>query len=85
MPDLSPEVRSSGCLLSALPDCRSPSGDCPEDVYKRQLLTQEQGLIHELLVKMKVDTQAMLSDLTFQLANIPKVTGTGREADKRCV
>ena len=46
------------------------------------LLTQEQGLIHELLVKMKVDTQAMLSDLTFQLANIPKVTGTGREADK---
>ena len=24
----------------------------------------------------------MLSDLTFQLANIPKVTGTGREADK---
>ena len=46
------------------------------------LMTQEQGLIHELLVKMKVDTQAMLSDLTFQLANIPKVTGTGREADK---
>ena len=46
------------------------------------LLTQEQGLIHELLVKMKVDTQAMLSDLTFQLANIPKVTGTGRELTK---
>ena len=26
----SPEVRSSGCLLSVLPDCRSPSDDCPD-------------------------------------------------------
>ena len=30
VPDLSLEVRSSGCLLSVLPDCRSPSDDCPD-------------------------------------------------------
>ena len=46
------------------------------------LLSQEGGLIAQLLKKMRVDTNRMNVACEREIARIPKVTGPGREADK---
>ncbi len=46
------------------------------------LLSDPQGLIPQLLTKMGKNPQEILSRLQTMIAHIPKVTGSGREADK---
>ena len=46
------------------------------------LLSDPQGLIPQLLTKMGKNPQELLSRLQTMIARIPKVTGSGREADK---
>ena len=46
------------------------------------LLSDPQGLIPQLLTKMGKNPQEILSRLQTMIARIPKVTGSGREADK---
>ncbi len=46
------------------------------------LINQEGGLISQLLKKMKVDVNRMVSACDREIARIPKVSGPGREADK---
>ena len=46
------------------------------------LLSVPQGLIPQLLTKMGKNPQEILSRLQTMIARIPKVTGSGREADK---
>ena len=46
------------------------------------LLSDPQGLIPQLLTKMGKNPQEILSRLQSMIARIPKVTGSGREADK---
>ena len=46
------------------------------------LINQEGGLIAQLLKKMKVDVNRMVSACDREINRIPKVTGPGREADK---
>ena len=46
------------------------------------LLSDPQGLIPQLLTKMGKNPQEILSRLQTMIACIPKVTGSGREADK---
>ena len=46
------------------------------------LLSQQNGLIAQLLRKMNVDTDAMLAQLTRSVEKLPKVSGPGRPMDK---
>ena len=46
------------------------------------LLDQDGGLIGSLFYKMGIDVNGFLAALNTKLDNIPKVTGSGREADK---
>ncbi|SDN64201.1 ATP-dependent chaperone ClpB [Acetanaerobacterium elongatum] len=46
------------------------------------LLTQEQGLIPQLLLKMNVDTEGLKTRVLNLAQNLPRVTGPGREAGK---
>ena len=46
------------------------------------LLSDPQGLIPQLLTKMGKNPQEILSRLQTMITHIPKVTGSGREADK---
>ena len=46
------------------------------------LIRQENGLIAQLVKKMKVDTTRMIQSCEREIGRIPKVTGPGREADK---
>ncbi|MBP3652158.1 MAG: ATP-dependent chaperone ClpB [Clostridia bacterium] len=46
------------------------------------LIRQENGLISQLLKKMKVDANRMIQACEREIGRIPKVTGPGREADK---
>ncbi len=46
------------------------------------LLSQENGLIPQLLKKMGVDTQSLLSAVDREIKKIPGVSGPGREAGK---
>ena len=46
------------------------------------LINQESGLIAQLLKKMKIDVNRMVSACDREIARIPKVSGPGREADK---
>ena len=46
------------------------------------LLSQQNGLIAQLLRKMNVDTDAMLAQLTRLVEKLPKVSGPGRPMDK---
>ena len=49
------------------------------------LLTQEQGLIPQLLTKMNVSIGSMLESVSKDMAKLPKVSGPGREVDKAYV
>lgn len=46
------------------------------------LLTQEEGLIPQLMAKMNHDTQEMIQAVSQCIRKKPKVSGPGREADK---
>ena len=46
------------------------------------LVSQEGGLIGQILGKMRINTQQLLSACEREIARIPKVSGPGREADK---
>ena len=46
------------------------------------LIQQEEGLIAQLLKKMKVDANRMRAACEREIGRIPKVTGPGREADR---
>ena len=46
------------------------------------LLTQEQGLIAQLLLKMGVQPDALAAEAEQAVASLPRVSGPGREADK---
>ena len=46
------------------------------------LLTQEGGLIAQLLKKLHIDVNRMTNACNHEIQRIPKVTGPGREADK---
>ncbi len=46
------------------------------------LLTQEQGLIPQLMTKMNVSVQAMLQVVADIINKLPRVSGPGREIDK---
>lgn len=46
------------------------------------LVTQENGLIPQLLSQMGIQPENIKNQLGSLLASIPKVTGSGREADK---
>lgn len=46
------------------------------------LLTQEQGLIPQLLLKMNKDLAALITQINRAIDNIPRVTGPGREQGK---
>lgn len=46
------------------------------------LLTQENGLIPQLLSTMNVNTESLRSEVEKSIAALPKVSGSGREADK---
>ena len=46
------------------------------------LLTQEGGLIAQLLKKLHIDVNRMTNACNHEIQRIPKVTGSGREADK---
>ena len=46
------------------------------------LLSQQNGLIAQLLRKMNVDTDAMLAQLSRSVEKLPKVSGPGRPMDK---
>ena len=46
------------------------------------LIEQEAGLIAQLLVKMNLDPEAVLRTLSQSIERMPRVTGSGREADK---
>ena len=46
------------------------------------LLSQDDGLIPQLLLKMSVDKAGMLEETRRKVEALPKVTGPGREPDK---
>ena len=46
------------------------------------LLTQEQGLIPQLMTKMNVSLEAMLQSVADVVSRLPRVSGPGREIDK---
>ena len=46
------------------------------------LLTQEQGLVPELLLKMGIPAEQVEADALRAVDGLPKVTGSGREAGK---
>ena len=46
------------------------------------LISQEDGLISQLMKKMKADVNRMRAACEREIARIPKVTGPGREADR---
>lgn len=46
------------------------------------LLTQDDGLIPQLLSQMNVNTENLRSELEKSIGSLPKVSGAGREADK---
>ena len=46
------------------------------------LVEQQDGLIGQMLLKMGLDKEAVMDDINREIAKIPGVTGSGREADK---
>ena len=46
------------------------------------LLAEPQELIPQLLIKMNLNSDAIQNELSTMIAQLPKVTGAGREADK---
>ena len=46
------------------------------------LLTQEQGLIPQVLTKMNINTSAMIQTIGEAISKLPQVSGPGRELDK---
>ena len=46
------------------------------------LLAQENGLIPQMLTKMKIDPEAVKADAQQAVSRLPKVSGPGREPDK---
>ena len=46
------------------------------------LISQDDGLISQLLKKMHIDVKQVLTQIDREIQRIPKVSGPGREADK---
>ena len=46
------------------------------------LLTQEQGLIPQVLTKMNINVSAMVQSVGEAINKLPRVSGPGREMDK---
>lgn len=53
-----------------------------EEHLAQALLSQENGLIPQLLKKMGIDPEAVLRNVKSQVSKLPGVTGPGREAGK---